>query len=319
MHSIDDVDKSILFELDKNSRQSVKMLAKTLNLKRDTVAYRIKRMESESIIQGYYALIDYSKLGYTLVRQYFKFQNTSPEIEKQIIDYLVGLKSTLTVYSTEGSSDVAIGYLVHSLDEFDAILKSFLAKFKQYIYESNTSIFLEYVHFLRNYLVHMNARNTSAVGTGASQAVDFDDTDIAILKTLTEDAKTPLLEIANKLGLSSMAVSYRIKQLQKKQIILGYKALINSSFIGFEYYKIDLQLEQLGRIPELRSYITEHPNIIYEDRTIGGSDMEFDAELEDYDSFYALLDDIKTKFPGIIRTYKFYKARKIFKYKYLPE
>lgn len=319
MRKIDKIDKKIIYELDRNARRSVNKIAKKLKLKRETVSYRIKQLEKNKIIKGYYTLIDYSKLGYILIRLYFKFQDTTLEIEKEIIDYLVSLKSTLTVYKIEGDWDLAMGFLVKSLDEFDKIYREFQSKYRKFIHSHNITVFLEYKHFFRNYLVDEKLRDYSSYSTGNAEKINFDKKDIEIIKILAENAKIPLLDIANKLNLTSMAVRYRIRQLADKKVILAYRTLIDYSKLGYGYYKIDLDIEDISKLKQLQNFIKQHPDIIYQDRTIGGSDIEFDAELQDHEEFHKLIEEIKKKFPGIIRTYKYYKAREILKYIYFPE
>ena len=319
MQKIDQIDKNILFELDKNSRRSINEISKILNLKKDTTAYRVKQLEENKIINGYYTVIDYSKLGYVLTRLYIKFQDTTLEIEEEIINYLVNLKITFTVYKTEGDWDIAIGFLVKSLDEFNQVLISFQEIYKKYIHSRSTAIFTDYVEYYRNYLVEEKIRDYSSISIGKAAKIDIDQTDLEILKIISKNAKFSLIELSKISKLSSMAIIYRIKQLEKKKIILRYRALIDYSKLGYEYYKIDLDIEDIKKLKQLQNFAKQHPNITYEDRVVGGSDFEFDAELKGYEEFYKLIEEIKSKFPGVIRTYKYYKARKIYKYIYFPE
>ncbi|MEM5834868.1 MAG: Lrp/AsnC family transcriptional regulator [Candidatus Aenigmatarchaeota archaeon] len=60
---IDERDLIILNELRKNARLSSRALAKKVGLPISTVHRRIKRMEKEGIIKGYYAAIDFEKIG----------------------------------------------------------------------------------------------------------------------------------------------------------------------------------------------------------------------------------------------------------------
>ena len=40
---------------------------------------------------------------------------------------------------------------------------------------------------------------------------------------------------------------------------------------------------------------------------------------ESYDAFFEIIEDLKRKFPRVIRTYTYYKAKKIYKYIYFPK
>jgi len=318
MAKLDKTDFKILFELDKNCRQSLKKIAKKVGTSRDVVNYRIARLEKLKIIENYYSLINYSKLGYTLLRIYLKLQNSTPEKEKEIIQSLVSQKKTLTVYSTEGSWDIVMGYLVTNVKEMDYFWEEFQSKYKKYIHKQSLSLMYEFVHFNRKYLVDKKERSFEEKTIAECPKEELDETDKTILKNIATNARISLLELAKKTGLTSPAVSYKLKQLQKKQVILAFKALIDYNKLGYQYFKIDLFIEDLRQKKQLREYVKIHPNTVYEDRTFGGSDFEFDVELQSYKEFYSLIEDLKTRFPELIRVYNYYKAKKIYKYVYLP-
>lgn len=85
---LDETDKKILRELSANSRQSMRELAKKVNLSAPSVTERVRKMESEGIISEYTISIDYGKIGYGIdcfmevtLRQgeYEKFRRTIAE------------------------------------------------------------------------------------------------------------------------------------------------------------------------------------------------------------------------------------------------
>lgn len=318
MIKLDKIDKKILFELDRDCRQPVNRIARKLRISRDIAQYRIKQLEKNKIIENYYTLINTSKMGYQLLRIYIKFQNTTPDIENEIITYLINEERTLTVYRAEGDWDIATGILAKNISEMNSIWDLFQQKYKKYINDQNLSVMYEFVHFAKNYLVEEKDRDFSAKIIGEPIVLDLDENDKKILKIISTNAKIPLIELAKQVGLTSAAISYKLKNLMKNKLILAYKALIDYNKLGYEYFKLDLFIEDIKKKKSLQEFAKIHPNVVYEDRTFGGSDFEFDVELENYDELFKLIEDLKTKFPGLIRTYKYYKARKIFKYNYLP-
>ncbi len=60
---LDDTDKKILNILQKDCNIPLDKIAKMLNISKSTVHYRIKRLESEEIIDGYHAKVNFSRLG----------------------------------------------------------------------------------------------------------------------------------------------------------------------------------------------------------------------------------------------------------------
>ena len=62
--SLDAVDGSILAALRQNARESFAEIGKRVSLSATTVAERIRRLESEGVIQGYEVKLSATKLGY---------------------------------------------------------------------------------------------------------------------------------------------------------------------------------------------------------------------------------------------------------------
>ena len=59
MMKIDLKDKKILYELDLDCRQSNTQIGKKVGLKKDVVAYRIKRMQDEGVLLNFWTEILY--------------------------------------------------------------------------------------------------------------------------------------------------------------------------------------------------------------------------------------------------------------------
>ena len=319
MLNLDKKDHHILFELDRNSRQSIHDLAKKTKLSRDVAAYRMKRLEEENLIKKYIAIIDFSKFGYTIIRLYLELQNTTPELEEEMAQFLVRQPNTLTVYKIDGKYQLAAGFLVKDLPSYQKVYTEFLKKYRHYVAEKKVSTFLDYIHYHRNYLVEKKLHDYTALSTGSFIPFQYDDKDIQLLNAIKENARISLLELAQKLKMTPTGVKYKLKNLEKNKVIVAYKLLLDTRKLGYEYYKVDMELEDITIIPALKEYIMGHPNIIYRDITVGGSDFEFDCELKSQQDFYQLMDEIKSLFPQKIRHYFYFKALKIYKYSYFPE
>ena len=71
---LDLTDRKIMYLLAHNARLSSTALAKKLQLKRETVAYRIKRLEEQDFLHGYLTLLDTRKLGFKNYMVYLNFK-----------------------------------------------------------------------------------------------------------------------------------------------------------------------------------------------------------------------------------------------------
>lgn len=63
-YALDPVDCSIVGALQKNGRKSFSELGKAIGLSPTSVAERVRRLESDGIIEGYHARVSSAKLGY---------------------------------------------------------------------------------------------------------------------------------------------------------------------------------------------------------------------------------------------------------------
>lgn len=319
MLKLDKKDKRIIFELDRNSRQSIHDLAKKTSLSRDVVAYRLKRLENLGIVKNYITIIDFTKFGLIVIRLYLKLQRITPEIRNKIIEFFTKQDNNFTVFETDGEYDLAVGFLVKDLSEYQNSYEDFLKKFKPYVLKKNFCVFLDFIHYLRNYLIDEKFKDLSILSTESFKPFNYDDNDIKILNLIKENSRLSLLDISKKLKMTSAGVKYKLKLLEKNKVIVAYRLLIDFNKLGYQYYKVDLDLEDINIIPSLNQFMLQHQSIVYKDIAVGGSDFEFDCELSSQEDFYQLMDKLRAEFPEKIRNYTYYKAIKIHKFSYFPE
>ena len=113
---LDVKDRKILYNLDLNSRQSFSQVGKKVGLPKNTVGYRVKKLEEEGIIRNFYTVVDIYNLGYIIMRFHYKFQYTTPKIEEEIVDYFM---KEVNFYACKRSvNGHYYSYLRHHSDDF---------------------------------------------------------------------------------------------------------------------------------------------------------------------------------------------------------
>ena len=65
-HPIDETDKEIIKQLQKDGRKSYRQIAKELDLSVGTITNRIQKLQYEGIIRGFHLELDYAALGYNI-------------------------------------------------------------------------------------------------------------------------------------------------------------------------------------------------------------------------------------------------------------
>ena len=66
-----------------------------------------------------------------------------------------------------------------------------------------------------------------------NEQVVIDGIDKKILRSLSSDARTPILEIARNVGISGAAIHQRLRKLEKSGLIAGSKFVINPKVLGY--------------------------------------------------------------------------------------
>ena len=144
------------------------------------------------------------------------------------------------------------------------------------------------------------------------------ESDLKFLRIIAADGKISLLEISKSLGMTPTAIKFKMRSLEKKGVILAYRAIVDLNKLGYEYYKIDLDLANVSARDQIRKFLCAHPNVVYEDITFGGSDLEFDLEVKSSEEFENFMSGVRKTFPNAVKSFTFYKAREILKYLYMP-
>jgi len=304
---LDKKDRGILYQLDMDARQANSQIAKKVHLSKEVVSYRIKRLISDGVILGFYAIIDISKLGYLNARIFMKFRNIGLKEEKEIIEFFENDDRFWWVNSMGPTLDLGVACWVKDIMDFHSLKQECMGKYRDKIEFFKDSIYSNVYIWKRKYLADDAKELSAIIIPGNSLQVEHDDYDLKILSTLSDDARLSIVELAEKVGLSITAVKYRLKKLKEKKVILGFRSNMPVSRIGYYWYKVEFQLEDFKSKKSLLAYFASHPNIVYAYESIGGgTDLEMEMEVKSQEQFREIIDGIREKFKDSIRNYIYY-------------
>lgn len=303
-YKLDLKDRKILYELDANARQSCSQIGKKLRLSPEVVNYRIKRLEEEKIITHYQLIVNLSKLDILQFKICLAFQHLDSKNLEKIILKLKEHDSVKWIVSCEGNWDLIISLETDSLENMDLLKDEIIELFQGFLIKKEISILVEAITFNRDYLIDdKNALKKSRIIMKKDKPVKVDDIDLAILKKLSENSRKPIIELAQELKTTSRIVNYRVKQLIKNKLILGFKMAINYEKLGIRFFKAFIYLENPNkeRVQALKSYFGQHPFIIHHVKVFGSWDLEPEFEVYSEKEFRKIISEIKDKFSDIIR------------------
>ncbi len=310
------IDKKLLFELNSNCRKSNAEISKKLRVSKQVINYRINQLEKRGVLRSYHALIDWRKLGFNSIRIYLKWQNISPEKEKEIYEEIRKDPFFMWTVKLQGEIDIAFYTWVKSIPQFANKWFSFLEKYGEYILKEEIYESVRMVHYPMKPLSEAKINNEKIIGDGEKES--YDDKDYKILVELTQNARAPIVDISTKVKLSPKATVSRIRKLEKAGIILGYNALINVDKLGYKFYKVDFYLNDLSKINRMNEFAKANKNIVYRMRTIGGPDFEIETMVKNTIELKELIIKIRKTFPNTIKNYRIFEFEKTIKQVYLP-
>ncbi|MBU1704679.1 MAG: Lrp/AsnC family transcriptional regulator, partial [Nanoarchaeota archaeon] len=202
----------------------------------------------------------------------------------------------------DGAFDMIFGIYVDNLVAFDNLLLDFMGHFSQNILSRHISNSVYVDIYRRNYLGNQESKATYWGGNPLKGKLDPIMKDI--LKTIAENSRTTIVELSNKLSSDPRTIISKIKEMEKRKIILGYRILIDLKKIRKESFKAIVYFQNItpGKEGSFKQYCKQNPYICYYIRNIAEWDVELDIEIGSYEEYNKLIKDMKEKFGDIIRT-----------------
>lgn len=302
---LDAKNKKILFALDKNSRISLSQLAREVRLSKEVVFHRINNLKKDGIILRFQTVVSTGRLGYQSYKIYFKFQNMTQKIRDQMIKYFMKDDRIYWIGVCQGRWDAIIAIWAKNVWEVGIFEDKLLNKFSNYIQEKEISITRKTVLYNRRWFYSEKPEPVEMVFGEELEEVKVDETDLEILRYLANNARLKLRELARLTKTSISVVRYRLRQLERSGVIVGYKYALNPHILGYETCKAFISLKNITirKRDALIEYCKLIPNVINIVLTIGPWDMEIEFEVRNFEEYYQLMNNIQEKFSNIIKNY----------------
>lgn len=316
--SIDNVDKKILYELDCNSRQPSSKIAKKLRISRDVVNYRIKKLVDSGIITKFIAIVNPIKFGYYTFKTYLKLENKKDRIDN-FVQFLCKDKFVWWVATCDGKWDLI--FAIFAKDVVDAYNKELelLKNFHDIIISKENTTMVDLKIYRKGYLANKSYKTMFYAGKPDDQKLKEEE--LELLKLIANNARMPIVEMAKLLKSTPMKVIYKLKDFEKRGIVLGYRLLVDLNNLNKEFFKNFIYLKNLTpeRENSLITFCSRHHNIVYYIRGIGSWQLELEFEVDSFQHYNKIMDEIRERFSDIIRNVEFILVKKEYKYIWMPE
>ncbi len=314
-------EKSILRQLESDSRMSFSKIAKKTRKSQQRVSYNVNSLIKKGVIKNFYTLIDYSKLGVISFRVYFKISYVSQARFREFVDFLRLQADTAWISSCGGDYDIICTFFASNPSQFNKKLRKVMAEFPKLIKDYTILTTIVIRNFEREYLLSGANIPKEVIIGGDRKPEIIDDTDMHILNLICDNARINSVELANKLSLTPRTVIKRIKDLRERKIIIGFRPLLNLQKIGYistllliRYHNMTVELER-----KLVNYLKIHLNIVGVVKTLGEWDLEIEIEVKSRHIFRKIEIEIREKFTSLIHEIRSVPLYGVFKKIFFPK
>ncbi len=122
--------------------------------------------------------------------------------------------------------------------------------------------------------------------------MQIDNLNEKILKCLQENARQSNAEIGRQVGISSPAVSERIKKMEDMGIIEGYKALISPFEIGYQLKAIITLRAFMGKLKPFLNKVKSFDEVVNCYRITGDENIVMEVVLKDNKHLERFIDNL---------------------------
>jgi Lrp/AsnC family transcriptional regulator, leucine-responsive regulatory protein len=298
-------DKIILKEIAFNSRILEKELARKCNLSKDSIRYRIARLERLEVLNGYGVFVDYTRLGYESYKLYLRL-NATFEQRRKLRDFLGGRKEVFATFESNGNWDVALAVFAKSRQEYNVFENDLLSKFGSLIIWKDFCLMMD-VKMFDYGMIHESSSKTVISLWDGVDVEKIDEKDVALIGELHKNSRMSLVNLSAAVGLSVDAVSKRLKKMEASKVIQFYSADIDYGKLGFEKYKLFVYVNDYSSEIEeqIFSFLQRQKNAINVVRTIGPWKLEIEFLIEKHEVFEGVLSEMQEKFGNVIQKLDF--------------
>jgi len=316
---IDERDKKILGELEKDARQTDSAIAKQVRLSKQVVNYRIQQMLKKGIINNFYAVVNVGNLGLTTYYVFLQLEKVNREKEEQILKQINSIDEVGWLVSCIGKWDIILNLNENSVLNFERTLNKIVGICGNHLYDYKFTILSEAEHLGYKFL---GSKNYKPLYQGErDKSLKLDATDEKILRVLSQNARIDAVSLSKKLRMPLHILGYRVKNLLKGGIIEGFRPKLNINKLGYQWHLLLVKLgcesnEERKRLIEFCKF---HKNTYYVTSTIGDYNLMLDLHIKSADELIKIKKELQEKFPNLIKAYESVMVAEEFKIDYIPK
>ncbi len=302
---IDLKDRKIIFELDQNARISLGELAKKIRLSHQTTQYRIERLKRRGILTVPLTVFDSAVVGKRWFRVVAQLQRITTQEKEEFIESMKRHPTVVWFGEVGGNWDFVINFVASDQFEFNAIFEAILGRWGAYIQRYEVLTYISVRDQSRRYLLNTEKRAYWDHIMKTNEMAKLDGLDKKIINLLALNGSRSVTEMGVRLKVNYKTIQNRMRELEKNNVILGYRYYINPAKIGYEGHMLFLGIQTYKPAVEKQLYeFLKHPNVTFVVKHLGRWRIGMEIEVKNRNEFQEFLIDLRTRFGEIISEYE---------------
>ncbi|MFH1585679.1 MAG: Lrp/AsnC family transcriptional regulator [archaeon] len=300
---ISNMDKKILLELDKDSRQPYSKLAKRLGTSQQVINYRIKRLLDIGVITEFVTSFSTVSLGLPIITKfYIQLTGTDEKTEKKLQEYLLKHKDVNWVAQTLGEYDLFTAVMVKDLETLGDFKEDLFTHFGKYINEYEIAFIHHAVTLPRTYINEKSKEYLKQAKIHESVKIDLSKKDKKIIKEIANNSRISVLDLAKSNGVDVRTVIKRLRFFEDKRLIQGFRININRQKLGVRYYKVFIKLRSYGGegMKQLEEYCNSKKGVLHFIENIGKYEYELEMEVPSPEEMQKFIKELRNEYSKTI-------------------
>ena len=273
---------SLLHILELNAAQSVGALGRHIKSSEPMVRHYIRGFIEHKIITQRQPIIDMRGLGFTHHIVYISVHSQSQQHLDKIIEFLSTCPRVTWIFELASEFQLAFSISAEQVEHVVNTLDLLVAKFGRVVNDKTVVTQTGFRYVGRRYLAPKQNKENISINLGARNKIkNIDALDQQILAAMANTQDSSPSGVARELKQPIATINRRIKDLENRQIIVGYFHWIHSDKLGRTCYLLRIRTRGFPREVEnhLRSFIASTPEVIYVVQCIGAWDYEIGVEV----------------------------------------
>jgi DNA-binding Lrp family transcriptional regulator len=149
----------------------------------------------------------------------------------------------------------------------------------------------------------------------------IDEIDRKILRAIQTDSTRSMSELGDRIGLSASACHRRLKALEERGYIAGYRAVLNREKLGLSmqfFIELSLTSQSEKTFEAFEKAVRDIPEILECHLMAGQSDYILRVVCEDAAAFERLHRDLVARLPGVARIHSNLSIREVKEWSHFP-